>query len=175
LGAISIFSVGEMLSSPKFSEFIGNFAPHDKKAMYIGFSQIPLAIGWSLEGKLGPALYEHFASKDRFSRDLLLERIHSGQVKLPGSDTLAALAESLKSTPDMVASVANGSAVAKIPQGEAFTWLVKLTGGDPKALTDVMYQSHNVGAVWYIMGGIGIATAISIWIYGEWIRKLRTT
>ena len=32
--------------------------PADKKAMYLGFSQIPVAIGWTLEGKLGPSLYD---------------------------------------------------------------------------------------------------------------------
>lgn len=37
--AMAIFSAGEMLASPKFSEFIGNIAPPDKKAMWIGFSQ----------------------------------------------------------------------------------------------------------------------------------------
>ena len=45
LFGILIFSVGEMFSSPKFLEYIGNFAPEDKKAMYLGFSQLPLAIG----------------------------------------------------------------------------------------------------------------------------------
>ena len=30
LGAIAIFSVGEMMSSPKFSEYVGNFAPADQ-------------------------------------------------------------------------------------------------------------------------------------------------
>ena len=34
---ILIFSSGEMFSSPKFLEYIGNFAPADKKAMYLGF------------------------------------------------------------------------------------------------------------------------------------------
>ncbi|MEL0068749.1 MAG: MFS transporter, partial [Gammaproteobacteria bacterium] len=33
---ILIFSSGEMFSSPKFLEYIGNFAPADKKAMYLG-------------------------------------------------------------------------------------------------------------------------------------------
>ena len=72
--AISIFSVGEMLSSPKFSEFIGNIAPSDKKAMYLGFSQIPLGIGWSLEMVVAPRLYAHYASKDTFARELIVER-----------------------------------------------------------------------------------------------------
>ena len=65
VAAIAVFSIGEMLSSPKFSEFMGNVAPSDKKAMYLGFSQISLAIGWTLEGKVGPLLYDHYTSGQR--------------------------------------------------------------------------------------------------------------
>lgn len=142
VAAILLFSVGEMMSSPKFSEFIGNFAPDDKKAMYLGFSQIPLAIGWTLEGKLGPMLYDHYASKDAFSRDLLLER---GM---------------------------NGDVVAAIPQGEAFDQLVAFTGETADALTHTLYNTHDVAVIWYIMGAIGIVSAIGIAIYGQWIRRL---
>lgn len=142
LAGIAIFSVGEMLSSPKFSEFIGNFAPADKKAMYLGFSQIPLAIGWTLEGKFGPMLYDIYASKDRFARELLTER-------------------------GMAAGL-----VEQIPQGEAFDRLVEFTGESAARLTQILYDTHNVSAVWDIMGVIGIVSAIGIAIYGQWIRKL---
>jgi MFS family permease len=138
LMAIAIFSVGEMLSSPKFSEFIGNFAPHDKKAMYLGFSQIPLAIGWTLEGKLGPMLYDHFASKERFSRELLLsDGMSPGQVDA-------------------------------IPMGEAFSHLVSVTGKTPQVLTQMLYDTHQVGMVWYIMGTVGLLSALGIYAYGRW-------
>ncbi|MGZ3421273.1 MAG: MFS transporter [Polyangiales bacterium] len=138
--AILTFSVGEMMSSPKFSEFIGNFAPADKKAMYLGFSQIPLAIGWSLEGKLGMTLYDHFASKDRFARELLVQR-------------------------GMAADV-----VGKIKQGEAFDELVKFTHDTPEHLTKILHDSHNVGVVWLIMGAIGIVSAFGIFMYGRWVK-----
>jgi hypothetical protein len=61
-----------MLASPKYSEFLGNIAPPDKKAMWIGFSQAPILIGWTIEGKLGPSLYDLFSSKDEFARQMLL-------------------------------------------------------------------------------------------------------
>jgi hypothetical protein len=140
---IAIFSVGEMLSSPKFSEFIGNFAPGDKKAMYLGFSQIALAIGWTLEGKFGPMLYDIYASKDRFSREML-----SAQ----GMDV---------------------TAVAAIPQGEAFDRLVAFTGQAPADLTRILYDSHHVSRVWDIMGIIGLVSALGIWIYGRQIRRMK--
>lgn len=142
--AIAIFSVGEMLSSPKFSEFIGNFAPDDKKAMYLGFSQIPLAIGWTLEGKIGPWLYQQFASKEQFAREMLADKGMS-------ADT-----------------------IANIPQGEAFQKLVEFTGMTPQALTELLYNTHNVGVVWYIMGVIGILSAVGIFLYGKWILTLNT-
>ncbi len=136
---IAVFSVGEMLSSPKFSEYIGNFAPPDKKAMYLGFSQIPLAVGWTLEGKLGPQLYDIFASKDRFARELLAQR---------------GMAENL---------------VQQIPQGEAFQKLVEFTGQSPESLTKTLYDTHHVAMVWNIMGIVGILSALGIYLYGKWV------
>jgi len=100
LGGIAFFSIGEMLSSPKTGEFIGNIAPPSKKAMYLGFSQIPLAIGWTLEGKLGPELYGYFASKEKFSREVL------------GADGMAM------------------TAIEAIPEGAAFDTLVHNRIGD---------------------------------------------
>jgi MFS family permease len=140
--AIGVFSVGEMLSSPKFSEFIGNFAPDDKKAMYLGFSQIPLAIGWTLEGKLGPMLYDHYASKERFSRLLLAEK------------------------------GVGAEAIEAIPQGEAFGRLVQHLGLEPWEVTAQLYATHDVAMVWNIMGVVGIISAIGIYVYGRWIRTL---
>lgn len=141
--AISMFSVGEMLSSPKFSEFMGNFAPADKKAMYLGFSQIPVGIGGSIEGYVGLNLYENYASKDAFSRELILER-----------------------------GLMDANAVEAIKNGEAFDKLVVLTGEAPQALTDILFQSHDVGMVWTIMGFVGIFSAIGIYLYGRWILTL---
>jgi len=174
--AIATFSVGEMLSSPKFSEFIGNFAPHDKKAMYLGFSQIPLAIGWTLEGKLGLSLYHHFASKDVFSRELLLERIDAAQTALPPASQLQTFATNAGTTVAELTHLydsAPSRLVEQIPEGEAFNWLVAFTGDGPKTLTKLLYDTHDVATVWYIFGAIGIVSAIGIWIYGRWIMTLK--
>ncbi|MBX3184985.1 MAG: MFS transporter [Polyangiaceae bacterium] len=138
--AILVFSTGEMLSSPKFNEFIGNFAPKGKKGMYLGFSQIPVGVGWTLEGFIAPRLYDAFASKERFSKELLAERGMSA------------------------------ADIKAIPGGEAFHTLVKFTGEDHHDLTRLLYESHDIGMMWTIMGGIGIISAILIWQYGRWFR-----
>jgi dipeptide/tripeptide permease len=137
--AILTFSMGEMLSSPKFLEFLGNIAPPQKKAMYLGFSQLSLGIGWSLEGYFGPVLYEHFASKERFSREMLSDQ------GMPASQ------------------------VAEIPQGEAFEQLVSFTGQSARELTTLLAEGHNIGMVWYIMGGVGLVSAVGMVLYGRWV------
>jgi POT family proton-dependent oligopeptide transporter len=142
--AMIIFSVGEMMASPKFSEFLGNIAPPDKKAMWLGFSQAPILLGWTIEGKLGPQLYEFFSSKDAFAREMLLK---SGL------------------TPDQVTEKA-------LPVGDAFAKLVQVTGQTPEQLTQTLYRSHSVGATWLVFAGIGVASAIMIFWYGRWVQKL---
>ncbi|MBE8167262.1 MAG: peptide MFS transporter [Shewanella sp.] len=141
--AIALFSLGEMMISPKKGEFMGNIAPEGKKAMYLGFVMLPQGIGWGLEGYFGPKLYEWYASKEIFSRDLLVERGMSH------------------------------TDVTAIPQGEAFTTLVSYTGESAQSLTQYLYATHNVGMAWYIIAAIGSISAVGIYIYGKWLFNLQ--
>ena len=135
---IAIFSVGEMLSAPKSSEYIGNIAAPDKKAMYLGFSQLPLGIGWTLESYIGPTLYGEFASKEQISR--------------------AALADQGLTVDD----------IAAIPIGEAFVALTELRDMPAHLLTAELYANNNIGVLWYLMASVGLATAVGLFYYGRW-------
>ena len=147
VAAVVVFSIGEMLASPKFSEFLGNIAPPDKKAMWMGFSQAPILLGWTMEGKLGPQLYHLFSAKDEFARQMLVQR---------------------GMTPEQVTPQA-------LPIGEAFNKLVQFTGQTPESLTQALYRTHHVGLTWYVFAGVGVASAVMIFCYGRWIRKLAQT
>lgn len=87
-------------------------------------------------------------------------------------------AEQLKRSVEKLTEIPTSDAsqfVKKIPNGEAFDWLTRMTGETPQALTETLYNAHNVGFVWYIMGCIGIVSAIGIWVYGKWILTLKRT
>jgi proton-dependent oligopeptide transporter, POT family len=140
--SIGIFSVGEMLSSPKFSEYIGRMAPPRKTAMYLGFSQIPLAIGWTLEGKLGPVLYDRLSSKEQLSRAML--RSHG----------------------------LGPAEVARIPEGEAFARLTGLLRQSADATTELLRSTHDVGRIWWIMTAVGLLSALGIVWYARSIRRV---
>jgi dipeptide/tripeptide permease len=141
--AIVCFSMGEMLSSPKSSEYLGNIAPAQKKAMYLGFSQLPQGIGWSLEGFFGQYLYGRFGAKDTISRDSLLD---SGMTQ---------------------------AEVDAVPIGEAFQKLIEVTGQSADFLTAQLYAANNVGTAWYIMGSVGLVSAAGMYVYGRWTYQLK--
>ena len=142
VAALAVFSVGEMLSSPKSSEYAANIAPEDRKAMYLGFSQLPIGVGWSLESYLGPTLYGEYASRETISRAAL------GDYGLDAAQ------------------------IAAIPNGEAFMRLVALSGQPAPAMQAQLYAANEIGALWYLMGSVGLVTAFGLWVYGRWTYRL---
>jgi hypothetical protein len=98
-------------------------------------------VGSTLEGKIGPFLYDHLASKERFARDMLLERgLSPGQVEA-------------------------------LPQGEAFGRLVEVLQQPPEVVTRLLYESHSVGEMWFLMAGVGLVTSCLILVYSAWLQR----
>ncbi|MDR2775746.1 MAG: MFS transporter, partial [Tannerella sp.] len=61
--AIFIFSLGEMAGSPKITEYIGLIAPKNKKALYMGYSFIPVFFGNILAGFISGNVYQTMSDK----------------------------------------------------------------------------------------------------------------
>ncbi len=57
---IIIFSIGEMSAHPKFISYVGEIAPKERVAMYMGYLFLYGVIGSSIGGVLGANLYVHF-------------------------------------------------------------------------------------------------------------------
>jgi hypothetical protein len=49
---------------------------------------------------------------------------------------------------------------------------VEVTGQSPEVLTNLLHQQHNVGLTWYFFAFVGLVSAVLIYSYGVWIRKL---
>ena len=58
-----VFSIGEMCAHPKFISYIGEIAPAEKKALYLGYSSLYGVIGSFFAGILGSSLYELIITK----------------------------------------------------------------------------------------------------------------
>ena len=74
LAAILIFALGEMAGSPKITEYIGRIAPSDKKALYMGYSFIPVFLGNLFAGFISGGVYETLSDKNNFVQQEVAKR-----------------------------------------------------------------------------------------------------
>ncbi len=58
---IAVFSIGEMTTHPKYYSYIGNVAPQDKKAVYLGYAFLYGVIGSLFGSNFGAVLYAAIA------------------------------------------------------------------------------------------------------------------
>lgn len=137
---VLIFSVGEMASSPKFTEYVGRIAPSDKKALYMGTSFLPIAAGHQLAGWLSGGIYERISDKVF----LLQKEVATRAISLPEiSDTF--------SKNDFIREAA-----AKMNLSE-----VELTG--------LLWQNYHPSNIWILYSGVAVSATIFLWLYDRYI------
>jgi POT family proton-dependent oligopeptide transporter len=86
LAGILCFSVGEMLASPKMSEYLGMIAPEGKKGLYMGFANMPNGLGWAIGSLYAGNVYEQLGEKAN-----LAVRYLDSNYGLPGVDRTVAM------------------------------------------------------------------------------------
>ena len=66
-----------MLASPKMNDYLGVIAPEGQKALYMGYANMPIAIGWAYGSFLGGQIYDSMGDKANLALRYLKE--HGGQ------------------------------------------------------------------------------------------------
>lgn len=77
--ALFVFAVGEMTASPKVTEYIGRIAPRHKKALYMGYSFIPLFLGNIFAGFISGGVYQSMSDK----HSLLIKEVAKQGLDIP--------------------------------------------------------------------------------------------
>jgi len=72
MAGIIVFSIGEMTAHPKFISYVGQIAPRDRVATYMGYIFLYGVIGSSIGGVLGAKLYVHWVDQLNRPRTLWL-------------------------------------------------------------------------------------------------------
>jgi MFS family permease len=80
---ILVFSVGEMLASPKMNEYLGVIAPEGKKGLYMGYANIPQAVGWAYGSFLAGQIYDEMGDKANLAIRYLSEKMNVTDVARP--------------------------------------------------------------------------------------------
>lgn len=142
LFGIFLFAVGEMACSPKFSEYIGLMAPPEKKALYMGYSNIPFAIGWGLAGVLSGVTYGVYSDKYMLARRYMIDELGL-----------------------------NADMINSLPIVEVMPKMVDALPGitDQFQATRILWDMYNPWVTWIFFGAIGLASTIAMLIYHFWL------
>ncbi len=137
---VLIFALGEMASSPKFTEYVGNIAPPDKKALYMGTSFLPIAAGNWLAGWLSGGVYEKLADKIF----LLKQEVAKRGISLPEISD-------------------------EFTKNDYIKMASEKMGFQGNELNHFLWQNYHPSSIWIVYSGIAVAAVVSLWLYDRFI------
>jgi MFS family permease len=151
---ILCFSVGEMTTGPKKSEYLGLIAPPGKKGLYLGYVNIPVGVGVFLGSKIAGYVYGHYGEKAVLALRYLAEHTPFGQGKA-WDGRVSSLEQTLG-----------------VSRTEAMIKLQEVTGLDPLAATQMLWNTYAPHAhVWIPFAVVGVISAVCLWVFGRKARQ----
>jgi dipeptide/tripeptide permease len=139
---IFVFAIGEMSSSPKFTEYIGRIAPKNKEALYMGTSFLPVAAGNLIAGYLSGEFYEKWSDK--------ITLLHK-EVAKRGLE---------------IQDIGNG-----FTQNDYVKKAGELMGMNEHDLTQYLWHTYHPSKIWMVFSAIGVATVIALFLYDKFLLK----
>jgi len=137
---IFIFAIGEMASSPKFTEYIGRIAPKNKEALYMGTSFLPVAVGNKLAGWFSGPVYQSMSDKV----SLLEHYVANHGMVIP--------------------------AISKqFTQNDYLRRAAELMHTDQHGLTQILWNTYHPYRIWILFSAIGVVTIIALFLYNHFI------
>ncbi len=137
---VLIFALGEMASSPKFTEYVGRIAPADKKALYMGTSFLPIAAGHQLAGWLSGDVYEKIADKIY----LLQEEVAKRGISLP------AISE-------------------EVSKNDYINLASEKMGMSSTELSNFLWTNYHPSNIWVIYAGVAVGAVVFLWLYDRFV------
>jgi dipeptide/tripeptide permease len=150
---ILLFSIGEMLTGPKKTEYFALIAPKGKKALYLGYVNIPVAIGPAIGAKIVGALY---GSREKATLALryLAEKTDLGRAKGTWDGDVTHLSDFLG-----------------IKRADAVSTLTQVLGQDPVAVNQLLWDTYKPYQVWYPFAAIGAMSLVGMLVFSQMSKR----
>lgn len=152
LVGIVLFSLGEMLTGPKKNEYFGLIAPPGKKGLYLGYVNIPVAIGPGVGGLLGGYLYGEYGEKAVLALKYMAQYTELGANKGWNGAT-----KTLEAT-------------LGIPRTEAFAALQQILGQSASEVTHLLWNTYHPYYVWIPFAAVGVVATAALCVF-SWMSK----
>ena len=153
LGVV-FFSLGEMLTGPKKTEYLGYIAPPGKKGLYLGYVNIPVGVGQALGATLSAWVYARFGEKAMLSQRYLAEH----------ADVLGR--EVTWNGDPLTLGEATG-----IPRDEAFVTLCERLGQDGGTVTRMLWDTYDPWVCWLPFAAIGVVSVVALLVFSRAARR----
>ena len=146
---ILCFSLGEMMTGPKKSEYLGLIAPPGKKGLYLGYVNIPVGVGVFLGSWIAGIVYGRYGEKATLALRYLAEKTSYGAGKSWNGQV---------STLESALGVKRTEAMAKLQE---------ITGLNPITATQTLWNTYHPHYIWIPFACIGVAAAVALYIFGQ--------
>lgn len=146
---ILLFSLGEMMTGPKKTEYFALIAPKGKKALYLGYVNIPVAIGPAIGAQIVGAVYGTHGEKATLALKYLAEKTtHHGAGAWDGD------AKHLE-------------AFVGVTRKDAVTTLMTELGQDANAVNRLLWDTYHPYNVWYVFAAVGLCSLVGMLVFSQ--------
>ena len=136
LVGVLVFSVGEMFSSPKKMEYLAALSPKGQEGLFMGYANIPVAIGWIAGSIFAGNRYETTGDKVNLAKQHLIDQLGMSM------DAVGALQKS-----DVLPTLAGK---------------LNMTAMETQHF---LFETYNPHHIWIDIGLIGLASVVGMVIY----------
>lgn len=142
IGAICLFSLGEMMASPTKMRYLASIAPKGKEGLYMGYVNMTVGIGWSIGSILAGELYQSSGDKVVLARRYLVEQ----------ANVAAAQVEALD-------------------RAEVMQFFQTTVGVDAWAARELLWRTYEPQAMWLVFTLIGLGSMVLLIGYDRVSRR----
>jgi dipeptide/tripeptide permease len=141
---IAVFSVGEMFASPTKMRYVADMAPPEKKALYLGYVNATVGIGWTIGSWIAGPLYEATGDKVALARRYWVEEV--GQTEAFAHD---------------------------LAKSEVLPQLASTLGVSVHDLTGILWTHGAPATVWWVFARIGLVSMLGMVAFDQLTRRNR--
>lgn len=141
LGAICLFSFGEMMASPTKLRYVAGIAPPGKEGQYLGYVNFTVGIGWSIGSIVAGHLYEEGGDKVVLARRYLVEHCNLAQKTVDG-----------------------------VSKNDLLPLFEKTVGVDAWQTRRLLWDTYQPYSMWLIFALIGLGSMLAIVAYNHVVK-----
>lgn len=144
LGAIALFSVGEMMASPTKMRYLASIAPKGKDGLYMGYVNMTVGIGWSIGSVVAGEMYQENGDKVVLARRYLTEQ-----------------------------AGVEGSVVEALDRGDVMAFFERTVGVDAWGARELLWETYEPQSMWLVFTLIGLGSMLLLVVYDRLTRKAK--